>query len=215
MKDFKLAACGGALLLATAGLVQSATASMQITEWAYSAGNGEYVEFTNTGAAAVDMTGWSYDDDSETPGVFDLSGFGTVAPGESVVITESTAADFRTAWGLSASVKVLGEYTNNLGRNDEINLFDNLSALVDRLTFGDQNIPGTIRTQNVSGNPDSAAALGANDVSQWSLSYVGDAFGSWTSTGGDIGNPGSYPVPEPASMALISLGAAMVLRRKR
>ncbi len=189
-----------------------AQASIRITEWMYTGQNGEFVEFTNVGAAPVDMTGWSYDDDSRIPGVFSLSGFGVVQPGESVIITESTAADFRVAWNLPASVKVLGGYTNNLGRNDEINLFDASDQLVDRLTYGDQNFVGSIRTQRVSGNPTTPAALGANDVYQWTLSSVGDAFGSYTSTGGDIGNPGVY-IPEPSALALIALGALAVRRR--
>ncbi|HVP11421.1 MAG TPA: lamin tail domain-containing protein, partial [Phycisphaerae bacterium] len=41
---------------------------MQITEWMYQGANGEFVEFTNTGSTPVDMTGWSYDDDSAVPG---------------------------------------------------------------------------------------------------------------------------------------------------
>lgn len=60
----------------------SAHAQVRITEWMYSGNPGEYVEFTNLGPAAVDFTGWSFDDDSRTPGVFSLSGFGVVQPGE-------------------------------------------------------------------------------------------------------------------------------------
>lgn len=201
------------LAVAALALTAAAHADMRITEWAYSASNGEYVEFTNFGAAAIDLTGWSYDDDSRLPGVLDLSAFGTVQPGESVVITESLEADFRAAWNLAAAVDVIGEYTNNLGRNDEINLFDNGGVLVDRLTYGDQTFPGTIRTQNISGNPATLAALGANDVSQWVLSGDGDSFGSYFSSFGDLGNPGVY-IPEPASLTLLALGGLALLRRR-
>ena len=208
MKDFAAAA---AVLSAT--LASVAQAGMRITEWAYAAGSGEYVEFTNTGNAPIDMTGWSYDDDSQLPGVFSLSAFGTVAPGESVLITESSAVDFRLAWSLPAEIKVLGGYTNNLGRNDEINLFDNSNALVDRLTYGDQTFPGTIRTQNRSGNPITLDALGANDPSQWQLSFVGDDYGSYLSSFGDIGNPGigNYVVPEPSAVLLMVLGGVSLV----
>jgi len=190
----------------------AARASIRITEWMYTGQNGEFVEFTNVGAVPVDMTGWSYDDDSQVPGVFSLSGFGVVQPGESVIITEASAPSFRSAWNLPAWVKVLGGYTNNLGRNDEINLFDAGNQLVDRLTYGDQSFPGSIRTQNRSGNPITPAALGANDVYQWTLSVVGDEFGSYASTGGDIGNPGVY-IPEPSALALLALGVLAVRRR--
>jgi len=200
-----------ALLSAT--LANIARADMRITEWAYSAGSGEYIEFTNTSNAPIDMTGWSFDDDSQLPGVFSLSAFGTVAPGESVVLTESPAADFRTSWSMAAEIKVVGGYTNNLGRNDEINLFNNANALVDRLTFGDQTFAGTIRTQNASGNPITLAALGANDPSQWQLSVVGDAYGSYLSSFGDIGNPGigNYVVPEPSAVVLMVLGGVSLV----
>lgn len=198
--------------------VGMASAEMRITEWMYQGGVGEFVEFTNVSKNPIDMTGWSYDDDSRLPGSFNLSGFGVVAPGESVIITEASAAAFRTSWGLGAEVKVLGGYTNNLGRNDEINLF-NGTTLVDRLTYGDQNFPGSIRTQNRSGNPATLAALGANDPYQWVLAASGDVYGSYVA-GGAIANPGVfslYVVPEPSSIVLmaIGLGAAVLWRRKR
>lgn len=199
---------------AVAGSATLATASIRITEWMYAGANGEFVEFTNLGNSAIDMTGWSYDDDSRLPGVFDLSGFGVVGAGESVVITESDAEVFRAAWGLSASVRILGGYTNNLGRNDEINLFDANGDLVDRLTYGDQAFAGSIRTQNISGNvlPE---FIGANNVLGWVFSANGDIQGSFLSSGGDLGNPGSYVIPAPGAMALLGLGGLVGLRRRR
>ncbi len=196
-------------------LASASPAGIYITEWMYDGNlNGEFVEFTNVGATPVDMTGWSYDDDSRIPGEFDLSGFGIVQPGESVIITEDDADVFRSKWSLPASVKVLGQYTNNLGRNDEINLFDAGGNLVDRLTYGDSTYaPGSIRTQRFSGNPSTPAALGANDVWQWQLSFVGDSFGSYTSTAGNVGNPGIY-IPEPATLVLMVVGVAALLRRR-
>ncbi len=188
-----------------------AAANVRITEWMYSGGGGEFIEFTNLGSTAVDFTGWSYDDDSRTPGVFSLSGFGTVAAGESVVITEDNANTFRTDWSLSATFKVLGGYTNNIGRADELNLFDGSGALVDRLRYGDNAIPGTIRTQNASGRPGSTAALGANDVSLWVLSTVGDVEGSYRSLKNDIGSPGmTAAIPEPETYALFLAGLGLL-----
>jgi len=198
-------------LAALAMIPVAAHADMVITEWMYSGTGGEFVEFTNTGPTEIDLTGWSFDDDSRIPGELDLSAFGPVQPGESVVITEDPAATFIADWGLSG-VKVIGEYTNRLGRNDEINLYDAADNLVDRLTYGDEDFPGSIRTKDASGNVP-PPALGANDCYAAVLSSAGDGYGSYASSNGDVGNPGVY-VPEPASLAVLALGALAMLRRR-
>ena len=102
--------------LLTAVFATAAQADVRITEWMYSGGSGEFIEFTNLGSSAVDFTGWSYDDESRLVGGFDLSALGLVGAGESVVITEIDAPTFRLDWSLAASVKVLGGFTNNIGR---------------------------------------------------------------------------------------------------
>lgn len=164
---------------------------MRITEYMYSGANGEFVEFTNVGNTPVDMTGWSYSDNSRHAGDVNLGAFGSVQPGESVILTETAAGDFRTAWHLCNGTKIIGGNSiDNLGRGDEINLYDASGILADRLTYDDQAFPGTIRTQNKSGWV-SAAGLGANTIADWSLSSVSDAESSVSSTGGDIGSPGS------------------------
>ncbi len=174
-----------------------ATGGIRITEWLYSGTSGEFIEFTNVSQSAVDMTGWSFDDDHALAGAFDLTGFGIVQPGESVIITEAVAATFRTAWGLPETVKVIGGLGsvasggNNLARNDEVNLFNASDVLVDRLTYGDQTFPGTIRTQNFSGQPPQDS-VGQDDVTGWQRSVVADDYGSYASTTGDVGTPGFY-----------------------
>lgn len=200
-------------LAATALLATAAAASqaqVRITEWMYN--GSEFVEFTNLGLSAVDMTGWSYDDESRIPGEVSLSAFGTLAAGETVILTEDAAADFRTLWGLAATVKVIGGNSVNLGRNDEINLFNADGVLVDRLRYGDTSyVPGTIRTQNISGNPANLNLLPDDTSAGWVLSAPGDAFGSYTA-GGFVGNPGVFAlaVPEPASVALLMAGLVAV-----
>ncbi|MBL9031364.1 MAG: CotH kinase family protein [Phycisphaerae bacterium] len=177
-----------------------ATGGMRITEWMYSGTSGEFVEFTNISAAPIDMTGWSFDDDHASPGAFDLSAFGIVQPGESVVLTEASAAAFRTAWNLSAAVKVIGNLGavgvggNNLARNDIIHLYDSTNQLVDRLRYGDQTYPGTIRTQNISGQT-CRESVGQDTVGAWVLSAVGDPYGSYTSAAGERGSPGVFVSP--------------------
>lgn len=186
---------------------------MRITEWMYNGTDGEFIEFTNVGGSAIDMTGWSFDDNSRTAGSFSLSGFGMVAAGNSVILCEPTAATFIASWGLSG-VSVIGENTNNLGRTDEINLYNAGNGLVDRLTYDDTTGLGP-RTNNVSGNIP-LAALGTNNANAVVLSTLGDGFGSHAGTTGNVANPGVYaPVPEPATIAALGLGVAAMIRRRR
>ena len=168
---------------------------MRITEWMYAGTSGEFIEFTNRSDAPIDMTDWSFDDNNATAGAFDLGAFGTVQPGESVILTEAVAATFRTAWNLPAAVKVIGELGiasgNNLGRNDQIHLYDANGDLHDKLDYGDETYVGSVRTQNKSGQPP-CAVVGTNDVMQWQPSVVGDSYGSWAATTAEIGTPGLY-----------------------
>ncbi len=192
-------------------LAQSASGGMVISEWMYSGTNGEFIEFTNTGPDPVDMTGWSFDDDSQLPGTVGLSAFGVVAPGESVLLTEVEAAAFATAWGGLAGIGIIGGNTANLGRNDQINLYDADGILVDQLSYGDQTYPGTVRTQNMSCNiPTTDYGHGVVQTS-WVLATVGDAYGSWMSSGGDIASPGM--VPEPTTLVLLLAGGLLLGRR--
>lgn len=179
-------------LVLAAGLASGADAALaqvRISEFMYSGVNGEFVEITNIGANAIDLTGWSFDDDSNTAGSFAIGALGTLAAGESAIITEATAADFRAAWNLCAAARIVGGNGQNLGRNDIINLYDGSGTRIDTLRFGDQNFPGSIRTQNVAGWV-SAAGLGADAIAQWTLASAGDAESSRASVAGDIGSPG-------------------------
>lgn len=205
-----------ALLAVVALCAPFALGGMIITEWMYngagSGSTGEFVEFTNVSGAAIDMTGWSFDDDSRTPGTVDLSAFGLVAPGQSVILTDETAATFTSVWALSG-VAVIGGNSANLGRNDEINLFDNTGALAARLTYGDQNYAGTPRTQLKSCNIP-VADYGVDVVkTTWTLAAVGDSYGSWASTRGEVGSPGVAALPEPATLGALAVLGMLVRRR--
>ena len=163
---------------------------MRITEYMYSGGGGEFIEFSNVGTEPIDMAGWSYDDESGVPGTVDLSAFGVVEAGESVILTEDSAATFASHWDC-ADVTIIGGLTANLGRNDEINLYNELDEVVDRLTYGDEDFPGSIRARDASGWP-CDVAVGTNNIYGWILSSVGDAQNSYTSAAGDVGSPGSF-----------------------
>ncbi len=190
--------------------------AIRITEWMYNGAGGtarEFFEITNVGGAAIDLTGWSYDDNSRTAGSLSLSSLGILAVGESAIVCEPTAAAFRTAWGLSAAVKILGSNTQNLGRADEINIYDAGNNLIDRLTYDDQTLGGH-RTQGISDNI-KFAKLGLNDPASGVASVAGDSWGSIASANGDVGNPGAYAdIPSPGAMALAAIGVVLARRRR-
>jgi uncharacterized protein YjiK len=178
-----LALSASTAVVATSGAAGAApatdpTPAMRITEFSYQLrdfGEAEFVELTNVGDAPVDLDGWSFDDTAPVAGAFSLSDFGTVAPGESVVFTDVTPEAFRSYFDLCAAVKVVGGSTQSLGNGDEINVFDGAGTLVDKLAYTSDP-----RSRDVSVVPTSAAALGANDYTQWVLSNPENDPGSQT-----------------------------------
>ncbi len=176
---------------------------LRITEYMYSGDGGEFVEFTNLSEEPIDLTGWSMDDDSATPGTFDLSAAGIVLPGQSIVITEDEAVTFMADWSL-VGVIVLGlNDVAKLGRNDQINIYDADDNLIDRLDYGDESYPGTIRARYASGQA-CEDLIGQNDIFGWVLAEVGDGYGSYASTPGDIGSPGLFVAVSCCSADLTS-----------
>jgi hypothetical protein len=170
---------------------QYGSSGIKITEYMYSGADGEFVELTNVSGTSIDLTGWSLDDQSNIPGTYDLSPAGVLASGQSVVITDGLATAFAAAWGTSSSGILGGNIVCPFGRNDQINVYDTSGALVERLTYGDEDFPGTVRAKGASANVCNDA-LGADDITAWTLSVAGDAWGSVVSAGADQGNPGSY-----------------------
>ncbi len=189
-------------------------------------GWGIYAEFTNSGPTPVDMTGWQFDDNHRLTGTSpnlptSLSAFGTVAPGQSVILTDDDANNFRTVWGLDpSSVEVIGGNTTNIGRSDEINLYDNTNTLVDRLTFNDQATAG-----DPTKSPSYPMALRAyilpartppNETASLAVkATASDSFGSRTSAQGELGNPGPVATPEPASIGMLAMAGLLIGRRAR
>ncbi len=208
-----------ALLCGWAGIAHAA--GMEITEWEYKGTPGEFAEFTNMGSAPIDMTGWYWTDSTSSNPQVPITGIGVVQPGESVLYTEADPAAFRAAWGLPSTVQIWGPNAiDNLGATDAIKIFNGgpgVGVLVDQLSYS-----GAPATSNKSATiPVADLALTTNS-SSWPLASVGDIYGSWQNSAGDIGNPGQYyaaVVPEPSSLIALLSGFAglsgLVVKRKK
>ncbi len=120
----------------------------EVAPWASS--NSPYAadwfEVTNVGGAAVDMSGWRMDDNSNS---FSLSvpivGVGSVAPGQSVILiegTSTTASNFVAAWfaGVPPAGFVIGSYTGSgvglSSSGDAVNLFNSSGVSINGVQFG-------------------------------------------------------------------------------
>jgi len=167
------------------------SAGIFVTEYLYSGTDAEFVELTNTTAAPIDLTGWSFDDQSAIPGTFDLSPAGLVAPGESIVITDVDAATFSAAWGLSGVTVLGGNLVAPIGRNDQLNVYDQTDTLVARATYGDEDFEGSVRAQDFAAQI-CTEATGVDDAYAWTLGAVSDGWGCIASSGGDVGSPGTH-----------------------
>jgi len=166
----------------------SSATNLRITEFLSTANGKEFIELTNMGHAPIDMTGWSYDDESANAGTFDLSGFGIIESAESVILTNGDVDDFIADWGLT-NIKVMRYLSPTLDVNDQINIYSATDALIDCLTFGPDDFPGSVITDSHSAFP-VTADIGTDNIHRWLLSREGDVQYSYASANDDIGNPG-------------------------
>lgn len=212
-------------IVALAGSVNAASAALVITEVqaqtsAGTAGtiNGDWWELTNTGNAAIDLTGYQWADSE------DAIGGGTPQPnifpsmllnaGESVIVVEEAAsskAAWRTNWGISASVAILAtdEMFPSPGASDT---FSGLSSSGDAVFFYSPS--GTLLSSYVFGAITRGTTFEAdrsgNDLG---LSVIGEN-SAYRAVNGDIGSPGTS-VPAPGAVAAFIAAAGMASRRRR
>jgi hypothetical protein len=211
-------------------LAAPAQAAIRITEVApYASGNtgayaADWFELTNTGASAVNISGWKVDDNSNSfSAAVALRGITSIAAGQSVIFLESNAsgtndasinAGFLSAWfGASAPASLLiGNYGGSgvgLGTSgDAVNIFDASGAVITRVDFGSSTTGVTFNN-----------AAGLTNVTISTLSVVGVNGAVLSANGQEIGSPGSIAaVPEPQTnvMAVLALGllGALTLRKK-
>lgn len=128
--------------------------TVRITEVApWGSGSSPYAadwfELTNTGSAAVSISGWKMDDSTNAFGSSAaLNGIASIAAGESVIFLETASpttvgASFLSTWFGTSGGPRIGSYTGlgvGLGTGgDAVNIFDGSGTLQARVAFGGSN----------------------------------------------------------------------------
>lgn len=236
MGRMQLVAAVGAATLSAAS---TASADIIISEvMSQSSATGDWIELTNTGTTAVDLSGWLFDDKSANPLLADsIAGVSSIAAGESVIIlrigddsqTSGLVADFRAFWGGIDGVQIgtLDSTSAALGKGDGVTIFDADLELVAQMFYGDG-----IDTDPDDLIPDSHAGKWAGGM-KWDSANVadngyvaGDAFnGSYGIRASammnnhgvyEYGSPGeSFIIPAPGALALVGFAGLAARRRRR
>ena len=200
--------------------------TVRITEVApWGSGNSPYgadwFELTNTGSAAVSISGWKMDDASNSfASSVALNGITSIAAGESVIFLETASpttvgASFLSTWFGTNGGPRIGSYTGGgvgLGTGgDAVNIFDGSGTLQAKVTFGAADATSPFQSFN--------NAAGLNNAAISLLSEVGTngAFVALNDAA-EIGSPGLIAaVPGPESYAFMLAGLAVVgaIARKR
>lgn len=236
---------------------QAGQPGVYITEFLTSTSSSNFfVEITNLTGVSIDLSGWGYSTDASrldgVKAVLPLS-LAPLAAGESVFITSACdgteACDdasgdrvFQALWGLSADAKVVHVGNDYYGLeqvgvatskfqpssdHDTLMLFsasDPTGLAVDQISYTSSLVAVDRSAHVVDINQLNG---GAQSTSNWTLSYVGDGYGSYEAAGGfnipafEVGNPNPLvsSVPEPESYAMMLAGLGLVglavRRRKR
>jgi hypothetical protein len=223
MKTFKAPLLGVIAVLLAAG-TSLAQAQVRITEVApWASGNAPYAtdwfELTNFGAAAVNISGWKMDDNSNAfASAVALTGITSIAAGESVVFTENAAtASFLNTWfGANPPAGLqIGNYTGGgvglSASGDAVNIYNGSGVLQANVSFGASDAISPFQTF------DNAAGLNGAAIAALSVTGTNGAFVAANDLA-EIGSPGSIaavPEPENYAMLLAGLGLIGAIARKR
>lgn len=156
---------------------------------------GDWFEITNTGATAVNIAGYSFDDDSDSAGSSGSFPSYSLAAGASMIfLDDANDTSFRALWNLAAGLRIMTNTEissfQGLGKNgDAVHFYNRAGSRLDTFTFG-------AATEGFS-----FARFSNGDAVPGGLSSDG-LFGAYESDdpSEDIGSPGlvtSLPDPLP------------------
>ena len=122
-----------AMLVARAGVASAEPGGVVISELNYHAGSDldgdDFVELTNTGAAPIDVSGWSF-----TAGVTGtLPASSVIAPGGYYVVAKD-AVQFQATYGFAPDAIYGGNLSNG---GETVTIADAAPATVDSVTYAD------------------------------------------------------------------------------
>ncbi|MDF3130061.1 lamin tail domain-containing protein [Kiritimatiellaeota bacterium B1221] len=222
------------ILAASLGLAgTSASADLIITEvmsnsdHSGGAGNGDWFEIYNSGPAPVDLSAWSWDDDSAIAGT---NSFGStvIGAGEFLLVVDENATLISNwqndVWGLPGTANVIGNAVGGFSGfgagGDTIYIYDHTNTQHTSAVFGDSDGGGKSFSWDTAGNYLGFSANGVDGAFVALLDGndgAGDDNPSLYGPGIDIASPGTA-IPEPGTIALFliaGLAALAGLRRRR
>jgi hypothetical protein len=143
------------LVISSMACLQAQIRITEVTPWgSTSTFAADWFELTNTGASAVDITGWKVDDNSNSfASSLTLNGITSIAAGESVIFIESDNDaiynTFKTRW-FGASVPAglqIGRYNGSGiglgGSGDAVNIYNASGTLMANVVFGASTTGGS------------------------------------------------------------------------
>jgi plastocyanin len=147
----------------------------------------DWFEITNYGTSSIDLTGFSFDDDSEVPGTA-VFGNVTIAAGEAIVVWRGNSADeaaFLGAWRATSSNpqvissdELTGSFPSLSQSGDAVVLYDTSSTPIEIC-----NAAYTSASAGISLEFDTACSFAQNAQDGMR--------GAYTSNKGDVGSPGN------------------------
>ena len=147
----------------------------------------DWFEITNYGTTAINLAGFSWDDNTNVAGTSVFPSI-NVAPGEAIVVWSGTSANeaaFRTRWIMHPSTQIIlasqltGAFQNLSSSADAVVLYDTSATAVE---ICNAIYNSTLAGKSVEFDTANAVLLGNAAVG---------VRGAWASLGNDVGSPGN------------------------